>query len=393
MRDQRSLLSPILITDADIVRTSLNVDRIHHRKESPNAVKMVWRNRQGQMETIDCIPPWITSPKLATVNSEVIVDRVQAWREGHYLAASNLLRRTFVSFTMLTAGRSLLRGQAIEIAHPRPKWSRSIRIKALDWPIIHLADDHGLVLEKIGTLALQSPDGSRWGPVAIRANGDDRRSIIVDLDDFSTVIEQARSDPRLWLRSDEDDVPSAAELGNRQSEASIAVLGTMEGYSVACRVVEVQPQQGGQVAVLAVQDVDDIYSADELLVPDDTSVAVGDLSTAGAWRAVTVTGEVVIEGDDVDTRFMAFGTRVAGAVGYEIGLLAETNLSRTLRAETSAEPFIEVTVSGDRDRTVYVQAFSEDARGPRRYFRVHPTAPGEAPVLADEIPNPNLNGA
>lgn len=297
MRDE-SRRPTRLITHADMVRGSFNVERIHFKRESPLVVRMRYRDRDGEMQSMLC-PDDPDTTEVAEVVSQVMVDREQVWREGNYMAASNRLRRRYFTWVGLAGSQTFLPGETIALAHPRPNYGRAGRVLQADGLTMVLTEHHGLEDKDEGWLSLARPDGSYWGPVkAVR--GADDCTVEIDEVDFAAVLE---GDPdglydldfRKWIMDEESAIgpdTGTHHLAGTQVEPTRAIIGTDGARAVTAMIVSVVPAAGGQVEVLAVEDHDEIHTADTADLPPLPDPAPN-LSNddAPAWTDASIVGQ------------------------------------------------------------------------------------------------------
>lgn len=371
-----------LITHADMVRGSFEVERKHYMRESPVVVRMRYRDRDGSMQSMLC-PNDPTESRVAEVVTQVMVDAEQVWREGNYLAATNRLRRRFPGWIGLAGAGSLVPGQVVKVAHPRPNYGRPARVLAVNDFELDLSEPHCLDLGQIGWLSLARPDGSMWGPVQAVGTSDPC-VVAIDENDFERVMLGDEDgiydlDFRNWIISEEGGRISG-EYGSRQAEATRASVGSDGKRDLDVVIVAVTPQAGGRVEVLAVQEDAEVHTADLEPLPEQFAPTTLENSTAPDWNGVLIVGisngsgyDLVIEGPDVPS-----------ASAYVIEL-----------SETIDEPVFEEvgrttepTYSGITDITadvlVRVAAVGTLLRGPSSTFFVEIAAAVNGTIIAVE---------
>lgn len=303
VRDQPRAIPSRLVTHADILRGSLSVDRLHFRRDAPNVVTVRYRDRVGQLRTVLCQPPGVTSPRPAIIDMKGVVDPEQAFREGIYLAASNNLRRRYVSFTMLGSGRSLMRGDLVALSHPRPSYGRPARVVSRTGLALTLSEPHGIAGPTPHYMAIARPDGGFWGPVLVTA-GPGPADVLIDAADLADVIAtpvQAQGydrDPFVWMVTEAGLAPPATGstelLDGVQSEPTRVAVGPQAAETLKVLIVEMTPNPDGTLDVLAIEDHPGVHSAETgLVAPVPPPATVPTIRTGPAWLAASARVRVV----------------------------------------------------------------------------------------------------
>lgn len=293
-RDQPQAFPVQFLTHADITRGSLTVIRDHYTRQKPNVIVARYWDRSGAPRTIECVPAGVTTKRPATVDIAGIVDRDQVFREGVTMAASNYLRRTTLSFSMLDRGRSLLKGDLIAISHPRPVYGLPTRVAAVDWPQIALVDPHAIDDESPDQyLRLSMPDGGSWGPVKVTA-GEHPNTVVVDETDFNAILAAAdpvavySADPRGWIVPEDTltacDPDAVQTTGGLQVQPTRASLGPDQATAFEGIVLGMRPRGDGLVEVLCVNDHAGVHTAETGTIPPAVPVsALSPVAGAPVW--------------------------------------------------------------------------------------------------------------
>lgn len=378
VRDEARAAAPRLITDADMLRGSFSVERLHARQDSPNAVNMRYRDRDGVMRSLLCAPSGITEIRAADQFTQVMVDAAQVWREGHYMAASNNVRRRFLSWVMLGGGRALIPGKLVDIAHPRPKYGSPARVMDMDWPILTLSAPSGLARGEAGWVALAMPDGALWGPVRCLGLSSTPPSIRIDDDDLDTIVTQPQDhdyapNPRDWIVTGRDHAPSSSGpdlLRDTQSEATRVVVGRDGEDRIRAIVLETIPRDAGQVEVLAVEEVASVHSADQVALPVTALPEALTNTTAPSWQNVVITGQAVADPQRPDrVDFTVSGPDIPGAVRYLAETASQLSAPNWADAGGSSVPEFDGPSLDGEDVYIRVAAAGPVLRGPWSYFR------------------------
>lgn len=357
-RDEPRPFASQLITDADIVRGSLQVTRHHYRRESPNAVRARFWDRNRRQGEVLCVPPGVVDPRPATIDFPGIVDRDQVFREGVTMAAVSDLRRVFLSFTMLDQGRSLLRGEKIAVAHPRPAYGNPARVKRNAWPTLELTRPHG-VEAATGWMRLAQPNGGDWGPVMVAIDGP--QTVTVDLVDAARIAAEpllGRAaydlDPANWIIDEES---LSGETGfaaaGRQSEPTRASVGADAPATAAeCIVAAMRPREGGAVEVLAAIDHPGVYTADTGVVPAaPVASALSPIATAPVWAGA----RAEITDASGQRRIEVSGPAVPGASLYRMEISVDAGANWRLSGSAPV-PLLQAPVPDEAQIEVRWQA-------------------------------------
>lgn len=367
VRDEWRTVGSRLVTQSDMVRGSLEVIRSHFRREQPNVVTMEYRDREGAARSIECRPAGVTDPRPAIVSTKVMVDAAQVWREGLFMAASNNLRRVTASWVMLAEGKSLIRGQVVNVSHPRPGWGRPARLVAIDWPVLHLSAAHDLQPGQAGWVNLKMPDGGDWGPVEARGAGSDPFAVAIDEADFDAVVAGLRTagaylpDPRNWMVSETDFAASpfgAEALAGEQTEPTRVTVGKDGQMALRCLILEVSPRDNGQVEVLAIQDVRPVHDADLAPLPDHVAPAFQLANPdAPVWAGVTVRTIAATAPERAgEADLFVDGPAVSGAVSYRVETATDLVAADWSLAAVGPAPMLQGPVLTGTDIFVRVAA-------------------------------------
>lgn len=368
-----------LITPADMVRGSFEVERLHYRRDAPNTVVMRYRDRQGAMRTVECQPEGVTEAQPATIIDQVMVDAAQVWREGIYRAASNFYRRRYASWVMLGGGKSLIRGQVLDVSHPRPRYGTPARLLSVAWPEVTLTGPHGLGNGAPGWLWLTRPDGSPWGPVRVRGVNGQPAALRIDAGDFDAILGSSGGigyapDPRDWMVAEADPYPARGRtvaLDDAQVEPTRAVVAPETAELFRCMVAEVLPGENGEVEVLAVEDHPAVHRADWAAPPDapvDPPALLND--AAPVWDGVLIVGTEIDDPsrpDRIDHRIE--GPAVPGAVRYVAEWASSVAAGNWQPAGESASPTFDGPSTDAANISIRVAAAGPVLRGPWSYYR------------------------
>lgn len=379
-RDERRVAPSRLITQGDIVRGSFSVDRVHFRRDTPKAVNVVYRDRQGRMRSM-MIPPEADQAMAATYRSQVHVDPEQVWRDGSFMEAENRLRRRSVSFILLENGRALVPGQLVRVAHPRADYGHPGRAVRLDGLLIEMSGETGLQTGEYGFLHLARPDGSLWGPVA--CIGVSRTSVQIDRDDLDDHIQNSLPHPRYssdfrdWLVTElapESGSGQTELTGNpkNQSKATACAVGKDIAKPIDCIISEVLPDRTGRVEVLAAVENNAVHEADSAALPQQSDIDEP-LSNDAApkWEDVIVRGLIVPSSSPPTAEYKVSGPEVPGAVQYLVEVSINSSPPQFERVATSPTPDIAGPFTLTDDALIRVAAAGPLYAGPWTVYRTN----------------------
>lgn len=371
-RDQASRPTR-LVTHADMIRGSFEVERAHFKRESPSVVRMRYRDREGRMRSLLC-PYEPNATDIAEVITQVMVDPDQIWREGNYMAASNRLRRTFVSWIGLAGAQMYLPGETIRLSHPRPKYGQAARVLRRDGLVLTLSADVDFGDDDSGWLSLARPDGSFWGPVLVLPSTA-ANEVLVDADDFALILSGDGDgaydlDFRVWLVSEDEAEPRAGAtqvLEDRQSEATRAIVGRPGMRELTCMVVSSIPSGDGRVEVLAAVDDLEVHTADQAPLPAIIDPDGGLTNTAAPeWEGVSIVGQEVSLGV---YDFTIAGPTIAGAASYLAERAVVSNNPDWTPAGSASTPLIEGPLGVAEDVLIRVAVVGAVLQGPWIVYR------------------------
>lgn len=366
-----------VVSQADMVRGSFQVERLHFLRDSPTALRMIYRDRRGRMRSM-LIPPDADEARVAEIRSSVHVDPEHAWRDGNFQWAETQLRRRFVSWVGLAAAGAFVPGQLVEVSHPRPEFGAGGRVVEADGLSLEMAFDHRLAPGEAGWLSLAAPDGSFWGPV--RCFGRDARAVTIDPNDFQAVLQTGINGPysadfREWIVTEADGGASGAgtiALGGRQAEPTRANVGRDGHRALWALIVEVVPAEGGQVEVLAVEYAAAVHEADAAPMPPQTDLAPALQNAARpAWEGVQISGAIDTAPDPDLADFTVAGPAIPGAVRYFVEVSDADSPANWVRVGESAAPQIDGPTDVPDGRYIRVAAAGPVLRGPWRVYRVN----------------------
>ena len=331
------------------------------------------------MRSVECRPEGVTDPRPVTIVSQTMVDHDQNFREGMYRAASNNERRRYPSWIMISGGKSLLRGQIVDVCHPRPEYGHFGRLTMADWPNLWLSEETGLNAGDEAWLSLAMPNGAPWGPVKVRGMNGSSNGLLIDEDDFNDVLKGVSSsvysmDPRDWIITEE--APLGPEgfsetLGGHQAEATRASVGTGEVATLRCMIVEVVPSDSGQVEVLAVEESENVHTADQAAVPDAPG-ETSSLSNDGrpAWSDVVIVGTQHPQaGFPFRVAHLIEGPSVPGAIGYTADWAPTSGDTVWTSLGTSTDPTFDGPKTDGENVMIRGAAVGPLLRGAWTYFR------------------------
>lgn len=366
-----------VITQADMIRGSFQVERLHFLRDSPTALRMIYRDRRGRMRSM-LIPPDGDEARVAEIRSSVHVDPEHAWRDGNFQWAETMLRRRFASWVGLAGAGAMLPGELVAVSHPRPEFGAGGRVIDRDGLTLFLGFDQSLAPGEAGWLSLAAPDGGYWGPV--RCYGIDARAVQVDPNDLATILQTGVQTPygadfRNWMITEADGGTTGTgtvALQERQAEPTRAIVGAEGHRALLALIVEVVPVDGGQVEVLAVEYAPAVHEADAAPLPPQTDLAPAlENDTRPAWESVGITGTIDTGPDPDVADFVISGPRIPGAVRYFAEVSTGDSPQNWVPGGQSADPLINGPTNVPDGRYIRVAAAGPVLLGPWRVYLVN----------------------
>lgn len=236
-RDQAQSVIKGVFGIRNIVRGSFSIDYMMYDPDTPDDVEVEYLDEATwTLEKITCSLPGSTGEAPASVKKWGITQAAQATREGKYDAASNMYRRTFVTFQTELDARIIKRGDLVSVSHPLPSWGVSGEITGISGQVLSLSEsvnfstgDHYISFREIG--------GAQDGPYLCTAGADDRHVVLAD------------------------PVPAHVYAGWGR-EKTIFQFGPGDFYERKCLVISARPRSGSAVELLCVVENNAVHTAE-----------------------------------------------------------------------------------------------------------------------------------
>ena len=208
VRDELRPIPRGQFTPANIKRGSMEVQHILFDEESPDDIiiqfldERTWRTNEVQCKQVGSV-----SDKPERTELFGITDRSQAWREGMFLGAVNAKRRIVANFTTEMAGRLLMRGDLISLAHDLYEWGQSGLVEGYDslTRTMWLTEPMQWGSNTVSYIRLRKRNGESWGPVKIIPYDGDDYKVTVDGIDL-TIVEASQGPITSTFNTDNDAV-------------------------------------------------------------------------------------------------------------------------------------------------------------------------------------------
>jgi hypothetical protein len=177
----------VLFTPSNIVRDSFETQHIIFTEDSPDDVIIEFMdNRTWKMNEVRCVLPDSLSEKPERVPVFGITERLQAWREGIFMAAFNARNRIVGKISTEMIGRLLVRSDLVIVAYHLYDWGQTGLIEEYDPDTFTLTVDYDTTLTGTDYIMLRKRDGQGYGPVKA-TQGADVRHIVLDETDLTIV--------------------------------------------------------------------------------------------------------------------------------------------------------------------------------------------------------------
>ncbi|TKW61691.1 MAG: phage tail protein [Blastochloris viridis] len=165
VRDEPRTLPVVLFSPRNIAKGSFRIEYVMPGEDTADAVTVQFlSSRTWKQDEVTSALPESSAGQPATVALFGCTDKLQARREGLYMAAANRYRRRLVTFQTELEGMIPTYGDLIAVSHDMPRWGRAGEVIAWDEPVLTLSEP--VVFEEAGPhyIALRKRDGGVSGP-------------------------------------------------------------------------------------------------------------------------------------------------------------------------------------------------------------------------------------
>jgi predicted phage tail protein len=266
MRDQLATVPVALFSMRNIIAGSFTVDYLMPTPETADQVDVGYFDQDTWTSArVPAILPGVAPIRPIKVDLFGVTSRAQAHREGMYLAATNRFRRKAIKFSTEMEGFIPSFGDLIAIQHDMPAWGQAGEV--VGWN----SQTRTITLSEMPTwgegthyIGLRKRDGSVAGPYVVTA-GEHGNELILAVQ------------------------PSLTPYVGTGEERTHYSFGWAENWRQRARVIAARPQGLNQVSIEAVNEDDNVHTADQGII---TPVAPAS-QLSGYVNAPVVTGVTV----------------------------------------------------------------------------------------------------
>lgn len=340
-RDQAATLPVANFGVRNIVKNSLSIDYIMPSQDTADAVSVsyfdgsAWRQKRVLAKL-----PGSTAEKPAKMDLALVTNRAQAFKEGTYQAASNRYRRKVIKFSTEMEGFIPSFGDLIAIQHDMPGWGQGGEVVGWDTWTSTLTLSEPLTWEDGEThyIAFAAKNGSMVGPFVVTAG----------LSEYQCVVTEPMIDGNgnTWEPYTGSDY-----------ERSRFSFGWAETWSQKARVLSVVPRSMELVEIQAINEHDNVHTAEEgLIVPVAPTSQLANYTAAPSLSGLLA----VSRPDDVETMLLSW--QPSPWADHYLIEASSDGTSWTRLGETSASTFTAKAIYGNA--TILRVAAVGTARGP-----------------------------
>jgi len=340
-RDQAAVLPVAHFGVRNIIKNSLSIDYIMPSQDTADAVSVsyfdgaAWRQKR-----VLAMLPGSAASKPAKMDLALVTSRAQAFKEGTYQAASNRYRRKVIKFSTEMEGFIPSFGDLIAIQHDMPGWGQGGDVVGWDAGTSTLTLSEPLTWEEGQThyIAFAAKNGSMVGPFVVTAG----------LSEYQCIA----AEPMLDANNEQWEPYTGSDY-----ERTRFSFGWAETWSQKARVLSVMPRSMERVEIQAVNEHDNVHTAEEgLIVPVSPTSQLANYTAAPSLSGLLA----VSRPDDVETMLLSWQPS-PWADHYLIEASSDGN-SWTRLGETSASTFTARAIYGNA--TILRVAAVGTARGP-----------------------------
>lgn len=266
MRDQTATVPVALFSMRNIIAGSFTVDYLMPTPETADQVDVGYFDQDTWTSArVPALLPGVEPIRPIKVDLFGVTSREQAHREGMYLAATNRFRRKAIKFSTEMEGFIPSFGDLIAIQHDMPAWGQGGEVIAWDYATrtITLSEEPTW---GTGThyLGLRKRDGSIDGPFVVTAGANANQLVLAS-------------------------APSIIPYFGSGEERTHYSFGWAETWRQRAKVISATPQGLYQVAIEAINEDDNVHTADQGVITPVAPVS----QLAGYTNAPVVTGVTV----------------------------------------------------------------------------------------------------
>lgn len=264
-----------VFTPESIVRGSFQTEHIMFTDETTDDVIVEFIDRRTwKHNEVICSLPGSTHSKPERVQIVGITDRLQAWREGIFMAGYSERNRIAAEFAVELAGRLLTRGDYVIAAHDLWEWGHAGTVE------FYVPADREVFLNREVTLdgseyiMLRKRDGNGYGPIKCTQGEVD--SVILDAADLAIVVAAQGPIANVWA------------YDNDQNKTSFVIQKLTTDYK-RFTVVSGTPDNDVNVNLVVISDDPSVHTLEDELDPPSESYPFGYNDITGRVHITTFT--------------------------------------------------------------------------------------------------------
>ena len=266
MRDQTATVPVALFSMRNIIAGSFSVDYLMPTPETADQIDVGYFDQDTWTAArVPSILPGVEPIRPIKVDLFGVTSREQAHREGMYLAATNRFRRKAIKFSTEMDGFIPSFGDLIAIQHDMPAWGQGGEVTA--WaPLTRTVTLSEVPTWGTGThyIGLRKRDGSVSGPYVVTPGAHANELILATTPGITPYVDD----------------------GEERTHYS---FGWADTWRHRARVISARPQGLNQVSIEAVNEDDNVHTADQGIITPVAPVS----QLAGYTNAPVVTGVTV----------------------------------------------------------------------------------------------------
>lgn len=239
VRDEPRTLPVVLFSPRNIAKGSFRIEYVMPGEDTADAVTVQFlNNKTWKQDEVTSALPESSVEQPATVALFGCTDKLQAEREGLYMAAANRYRRRLVSFQTELEGMIPTYGDLIAVSHDMPRWGQAGEIIAWDEPVLTLSEPVAFDAGGMHYIVLRKRDGGVSGPWEVLP-GESATQVVLQ------------------------DEPDITPFTGASEERTHFAFGQGESWAVLARVTGVKPR-GDLVEISCVVENPLVHTADQI---------------------------------------------------------------------------------------------------------------------------------
>jgi hypothetical protein len=377
-RDQLQTLPKGVFTPRNILRGSFETRHILFDNESPDDVIIEFIDRRTwKQNEVQCTLPDSDSEQPERRQLFGCTERLQAWREGIFMAAVNARRRVIAKFGTELEGRLLARGDMILVAHDLYEWGEFGDVVDYVDATRHVTTSQPVTTTSPFYIYFKGGQGEGWGPI-LATIGVDANTVVLNAVDLAAVEGDFAQDITDFISTGDDGgVPTMYVVAHTTTEfKNFLLIGAAPG--------------SGEFIDLVMQNDDiSVHTVDEDLDPPDEVFPYGPGSIPTGPVVASLTASLDVTSTPTQPVLNISWSAAGGATDYVLQLSYD-DLSWETIYQGGETMFSQIVAPG----VVYLRiAAIGSVRGPWKEFS---GTYGSVNVLPNEVTgillDPNLTG-